>query len=298
MGPTASGKTQLAIDLSQHLPCDIISVDSAMVYRGMNIGTAKPSLEQQALAPHRLIDICDPAQAYSAGQFKQDALREIENILAQGRIPLLVGGTMLYFHVLQKGLSELPTANADIRAQIAAEAEQLGWENLHARLQKIDAIAAQRIHRHDAQRISRALEIYMLTNKTLTQLTQVKKSLLPYQIINLAIAPADRQIIHERVTLRFKTMLQQGFVDEVFNLFNRGDLHRDMPSMRAVGYRQVWDYLAGKYNHEQMQERGIIATRQLAKRQLTWLRGWEDVQWFDSEDKKILEKILEMKITR
>lgn len=293
MGPTASGKTRLASELTQNLPADIISVDSAMVYRGMDIGTAKPTPEEQALASHRLIDICDPSESYSAGQFRQDALIEIEKILQQERIPLLVGGTMLYFHVLQRGLAELPTADEDIREKIALEAAAVGWEKMHAKLATIDPIAATRIHPHDPQRISRALEVYKITGKTLSGIMQAKHSQpLPYRFINLAIAPAERAVISERVEKRFDNMLQQGLVEEVEKLYRRGDLHADLPAIRAVGYRQVWEYLAGSLTYDEMRERGIIATRQLAKRQLTWLRSWENVQLFDSEKESLLEQIM------
>lgn len=296
MGPTASGKTHLAIELTKNFPCDIISVDSAMVYRGMDIGTAKPTAAEQALASHRLIDICDPSESYSAGQFRQDALIEIEKILQQERIPLLVGGTMLYFHVLQRGLAELPPADEEIREKIATEAAAAGWENMHAKLVAIDPVAAARIHPNDPQRISRALEVYELTGKSLTETMQQKASQpLPYQFTNIAIAPAERTIIHERVEKRFDNMLQRGFIEEVEKLYRRGDLHADLPSMRAVGYRQVWDYLAGILTYDEMRERGIIATRQLAKRQLTWLRSWENLQWFDSELDGLLEKLKKLK---
>lgn len=293
MGPTAAGKSHIAIELAKKIPLEIVSVDSAMVYCGMDIGTAKPSLAERQQIPHHLIDICDPIESYSAGLFRQDALREIENILLAGRVPLLVGGTMMYFHVLQKGLSELPTANVEIRAKIQAEAKQ-GWELLHARLQQVDPIAANRIHPKDSQRIARALEVYEATGRTLTAMTQEYLAPLPYRSINLAIAPAQRTILHERVAKRFDMMLQQDFVAEVEKLFYRGDLHADLPAMRTVGYRQVWDYLSGKLSYDEMKERAIITTRQLAKRQLTWLRGWENLLWFDSEDVNLFEKLLRL----
>ncbi|MHB1948644.1 MAG: tRNA (adenosine(37)-N6)-dimethylallyltransferase MiaA [Gammaproteobacteria bacterium] len=284
MGPTASGKTQLAVELVQRFPFEIISVDSALVYRGMDIGTAKPSADILKIAPHRLIDIRDPSESYSAAQFRDDALREIADIFAQGKFPLLVGGTMLYFRALQQGLSDLPAANSELRAKLTAEAGGQGWPALHERLEKVDPIAAQRIHPHDSQRIQRALEVFELTGKNLTTWQQENRTLpANYHIINLAVSPQDRAILHERIALRFKQMLAEGFVDEVRGLFNRGDLSIDMPSMRSVGYRQVWEYLLNKITYAQMQEKGIIATRQLAKRQLTWLRSWPDVIWFDSE---------------
>jgi tRNA dimethylallyltransferase len=282
-GPTASGKTQLAIELTQHLPCDIISVDSAMIYRGMDIGTAKSSAEEQKIAPHRLIDICDPSETYSAGQFREDALTEIKDILSHDRIPLLVGGTMLYFKVLQQGLAELPTADPEIRKEIFAQAEEIGWQEMHKKLAEIDSQSAERINKNDSQRIQRALEIYAITGKSMTELL-TKKHITPYQFLNIAIAPSERSILHERIEKRFQQMLEKGFIEEVEQLFKRGDLHSDLPAIRTVGYRQIWQYLAGKLTKEEMQEKAIIATRQLAKRQLTWLRSWPDLQWFDSEN--------------
>lgn len=293
MGPTASGKTALAVELVKRLPLEIISVDSAMIYRGMDIGTAKPDANILKIAPHRLLDICDPAESYSAGQFREDALREIKDIIAQKKIPLLVGGTMLYFHVLQHGIAQLPQADQEIRQQILQEAEQYGWQILHERLQKIDPVSAQRIHPNDPQRLQRALEVYELTGKTLTELqTENTNNPLPYRIINIAIAPNDRATLHQKIEERFDDMLQKGFINEVETLFKRGDLHPDLPSMRAVGYRQAWDYLSGKLTAEQMRERAIIATRQLAKRQLTWLRGWENTIQIASEDLNAAEKII------
>lgn len=293
MGPTASGKTDVAVKLTSQLPCEIISVDSAMVYRGMDIGTAKPDAEILKIAPHRLLDICDPGQAYSTGQFRIDALREIDDILASNKIPVLVGGTMLYFHNLQKGIAELPQANMDVREDILQQANLHGWHVLHQRLQKIDPFAAQRIHPNDPQRIQRALEVYAITGRSLTELTQQNDiATLPYEFINLAIAPTDRAQLHDNIEQRFHSMLQQGFVAEVEKLFRRGDLTADLPSLRAVGYRQIWHYLEDNLNYETMQERSIIATRQLAKRQFTWLRSWENITWFASEDSKRLEKIL------
>ena len=293
MGPTASGKTDLAVKLVQQLPGEIISVDSAMVYRGMDIGTAKPDAEILKIAPHRLLDICDPAEIYSAGQFRLDALREIKDIVQHKKVPLLVGGTMLYFHALQRGLADLPRANPEIRERINQEAQLYGWQKLHERLQKIDPIAAERIHPNDPQRLQRALEIYEITGKNLTTLVaEEAKHKLPYHIINIAIAPADRQLLQERIAKRFDKMLELGFIAEVEKLYQRGDLHPDLPSIRAVGYRQAWDYLTGKITFAEMRERAIIATRQLAKRQMTWLRSWEDLQWFNSEDKDLLAKLL------
>lgn len=297
MGPTASGKTDLAVKLVQHLPCEIISVDSAMIYRGMDIGTAKPGTDILSIAPHRLLDICDPAESYSAGQFRLDALREINDIIQHKKIPLLVGGTMLYFHALQNGLAELPRANPEIRARINQDAQQFGWQALHERLQKIDPVSAERIHPNDPQRLQRALEIYEITGKSLTTLLEEEtKNKLPYKIINIALAPADRQLLHNRIAERFDKMLQQGFVTEVEKLFQRNDLHADLPSIRAVGYRQIWDYLAQNITYDEMRERAIIATRQLAKRQMTWLRSWENLHWFNNESLTEIISLLRKKI--
>jgi tRNA dimethylallyltransferase len=294
MGPTASGKTELAVDLVERLPLDIISVDSVMVYRGMDIGSAKPDPEILVRAPHRLIDIRDPAKAYSAAQFRKDALREMAAISAAGRIPLLVGGTMLYFRALLSGLSTLPSANAEIRTRLEAEAEVAGWENLHRRLAKVDMVAAARIHPNDPQRIQRALEVYELTGIPLSQLQQQQQvdQPLPYRIIKLAVAPADRSVLHQRIAARFEQMLRSGLIEEVEGLRGRGDLHLDLPALRAVGYRQVWEFLEGDINHTEMVERGIIATRQLAKRQFTWLRAERTLTLLDSLDGRLQDKAL------
>jgi tRNA dimethylallyltransferase len=292
MGPTASGKTQLAVHLVQRFPMEIINVDSAMVYRGMDIGTAKPEADILKIAPHRLIDIRDPSEPYSAAQFCEDAVREIEDILAHGKIPLLVGGTMLYFRALQQGLSDMPSANPEVRAALKLEGEKHGLSALHERLKKIDPVAAQRIHANDAQRLQRALEVYELTGKNLTTWQQENRTLPEhFQMINLALIPEDRKVLHERIALRFQKMLDDGFVDEVKKLVARGDLTLEMPSMRSVGYRQVWEFLLGNYSFDEMVEKGIIATRQLAKRQMTWLRSWPEVVCFDSEDKNVIEKV-------
>jgi len=294
MGPTASGKTDLAITLVEQLPMDIISVDSVMVYRGMDIGSAKPDAATLARAPHRLIDIRDPAEAYSAAQFRDDALREMAAISAAGRIPLLVGGTMLYFRALLSGLSTLPSADAEIRARLEAEAEVEGWENLHRRLAEVDAAAAARIHPHDPQRIQRALEVYELTGTPLSQLQQQQQldEPLPYRVIKLAVAPAERSTLHQRIAERFDLMLGSGLVEEVEGLRRRGDLHLDLPALRAVGYRQVWEFLDGDIDYTEMVERGIIATRQLAKRQFTWLRSEPSLTLLDSLDGRLKDKAL------
>lgn len=294
MGPTASGKTDLAIQLRQQLPVEVISVDSALIYRGMDIGTAKPSKAELALAPHRLIDICDPAESYSAANFRTDALREMQEISAQGKIPLLVGGTMLYYKALLEGLSPLPSADDKVRSEIEAKATLIGWAGLHQELCKIDPISAQRINPNDSQRINRALEVFYLTGKTLTELTAQKGEALPYDILQFAIAPEQREVLHLRIEQRFHKMIELGFQQEVEKLYRRPDLNENLPSIRCVGYRQMWEYLRGDYDHDEMVFRGICATRQLAKRQITWLRGWTSpIQWLDSlQPAQALEKVL------
>ncbi|AMF95497.1 tRNA (adenosine(37)-N6)-dimethylallyltransferase MiaA [Vibrio fluvialis] len=284
MGPTASGKTDLAIRLRQKFPVEIISVDSALIYKGMDIGTAKPDQDELALAPHRLIDILDPSEAYSAADFRRDALREMQAIVEQGKIPLLVGGTMLYYKALLEGLSPLPAADPEIRQQIEQEAQQLGWAALHEQLRQIDPISAERIHPNDPQRLSRALEVYRISGKTLTELTQTKGEALPFRVKQFAIAPKERAELHRRIELRFEKMVEAGFEDEVKALYARKDLHPDLPSIRCVGYRQMWDYLDGNCTLDEAIFRGICATRQLAKRQITWLRSWDDLTWLDSEN--------------
>ncbi|GAB7530733.1 tRNA (adenosine(37)-N6)-dimethylallyltransferase MiaA [Pseudomonas sp. 3A(2025)] len=303
MGPTAAGKTDLAIELTKVLPCELISVDSALVYRGMDIGTAKPSKEQLAQYPHRLIDILDPAQSYSAADFRRDALEAMAQITARGNIPLLVGGTMLYFKALLEGLANMPSADAEVRARLEAEAKAHGWQALHDQLATVDPVSAARIHPNDPQRLIRALEVYRVSGISMTahheqQIAQSAdgsasgQGQLPYTVANLAIAPADRKVLHDRIALRFVQMLEQGFLDEVLALRSRADLHAGLPAIRAVGYRQVWDHLDGKLTREEMQERGIIATRQLAKRQFTWLRSWENLHWLDSLDRDNLPRAL------
>ena len=294
MGPTASGKTDLAIQLRQQLPVEVISVDSALIYRGMDIGTAKPSKAELALAPHRLIDICDPAESYSAANFRTDALREMQEISAQGKIPLLVGGTMLYYKALLEGLSPLPSADEKVRSEIEAKSALIGWDGLHQELSKIDPISAQRINPNDSQRINRALEVFYLTGKTLTELTAQKGEALPYDILQFAIAPEQREVLHLRIEQRFHKMIELGFQQEVEKLYRRPDLNENLPSIRCVGYRQMWEYLRGDYDHDEMVFRGICATRQLAKRQITWLRGWTSpIQWLDSlQPAQALEKVL------
>ena len=297
MGPTASGKTDLAIALRQTLPVEVISVDSALIYKGMDIGTAKPSKAELALAPHRLIDILDPSESYSAMNFREDALREMAEITASGRIPLLVGGTMLYYKALLEGLSPLPSADPAIRAEIEAKAEQIGWSGLHRELLAIDPIAGKRINPNDSQRINRALEVFYITGKTMTELTAQQGDSLPYNVLQFAIAPQDRAVLHQRIEQRFYKMMELGFQQEVEKLRARGDLHKDLPSIRCVGYRQMWEYLDGDVSLDEAIYKGICATRQLAKRQITWLRGWgSEIEWLDSLDPtssklKMIEKI-------
>ncbi|QLB23727.1 tRNA (adenosine(37)-N6)-dimethylallyltransferase MiaA [Pasteurella skyensis] len=283
MGPTASGKTDLAIKLRQNLPVEIISVDSALIYKGMDIGTAKPSQEELALAPHRLIDIIDPAQSYSVANFRDDALKEMAEVTASGRIPLLVGGTMLYYKGLVEGLSPLPSSQPEIRADIQLKAEQQGWGELHKELLSIDPIAGQRINENDSQRIGRALEVFYISGRTMTELTAQKGESLPYDVLQFAITPQDRAVLHNRIEQRFHKMIALGFEQEVARLFERKDLHIDLPSIRCVGYRQMWEYLQGDISLDEAIFKGICATRQLAKRQITWLRGWNsEIEWLDS----------------
>jgi tRNA dimethylallyltransferase len=284
MGPTGAGKSAIAMQIAKEIKGEIISVDSAQVYRGMDIGTAKPSQKEQKEIPHHLIDIRDPKEPYSAADFRRDAILAIEDILSRGKQPLLVGGTMLYFKALQEGLSDLPSANEQIREKIKKEAEKTGWQELHARLEKIDPLSAKRIHPNDPQRILRALEVYDVSGKTLTELFSEEDKNKPlYEFINIAITPNDRAVLHQRIEKRFDQMLENGFIDEVKKLYNRGDLSPDLPSIRSVGYRQAWDYLSEKTDYQAMREKAIIATRQLAKRQLTWLRSWPEIIWLDSE---------------
>ena len=282
MGPTASGKTGLAVELVQRLPLEIISVDSALVYRGMDIGTAKPDAATLALAPHRLIDIRDPSEGYSAAEFRQDALREMELVCGQGNTPLLVGGTMLYFRALEQGLSELPGADPELRAQLEARARRIGWAAMHERLARVDPAAAQRIHPNDPQRIQRALEVYELSGVSLTELCRRGRQARPaYRFLKLVLAPARREVLYRRIEQRFRAMLEQGFLEEVQRLRERGDRTPGLPALRAVGYRQAWNYLDGALSVEEWVERAVIATRQYAKRQLTWLRAEPDVHWID-----------------
>ena len=282
MGPTAAGKTELALDIVNRFPVEIISVDSALVYRGMDIGTAKPSAEILSKYPHHLVNIIDPTDSYSVGAFRTDALRLMADITARGKVPLLVGGTMLYFKGLEQGLADLPTADLAIRAQLEREADQYGLTHLHERLKKIDPVSATRIHINDPQRLQRALEVYEITGKSLTELTEVAPNKLPYRIIKLILSPFNRAVLHQRIAKRYNSMVEVGFLDEAKVLFNREDCHPDLPSIRAVGYRQAWSHLSGEYDLDMMIDKAIIATRQMAKRQLTWLRSQPDGVWFDS----------------
>ncbi len=298
MGPTASGKTALAMALHKTLPCDIVSVDSALIYRDMNIGTAKPTADELARFPHRLINLRDASESYSAAEFCHDALAEIAEIRSRNRIPLLVGGTMMYFKSLIEGISPLPTANAEIRKAIECEAAEKGWQVLHEQLAEIDPVSAKRIHQNDPQRLTRALEVYRLTGNTLTQLTEIKGDKLTGNVLQLAITPKERSTLHERIALRYQQMVEMGFEDEVIKLRSRGDLHQDLPSIRCVGYRQMWQYLDGDFDHDEMIFRGICATRQLAKRQLTWLRNWPDLHWLSTDDETNLAQVLTLLKTK
>lgn len=291
MGPTASGKTRLAIELARTLGGEVISVDSALVFRGMDIGTAKPDASERAGIPHHLIDILDPSERYSTGQFQKDAVQWIRDISRRGKIPILAGGTMLYFHGLLHGISTLPPADPEIRALLEAEAQQQGWEGLHKRLRTIDPIAAQRIHPNDPQRIQRALEIHLLTGRPMTEvIAENPPPPQDFDMIPVLISPHTRESLVERIHQRFQIMLNNGLIEEVQALRQRGDLHPDLPSMRAVGYRQVWDYLEGLDSFEEMQSKGMAATRQFAKRQLTWLRKESFQLELKSEDPELVNR--------
>ena len=293
MGPTACGKTDCAMRLSQKISADIISVDSAMIYRGMDIGTAKPTSVELTITPHRLINLCDPAQAYSAGQFCQDAVREIEDIIAHHRVPLLVGGTMLYFHKLLFGIAPLPVADAVIRDAIASEAKKIGWGALHEKLKSVDPIAAEKIKPQDPQRISRALEVFYLTKKPISQWHADKQQnfLSNYNTLLIALIPENRAWLHNRIATRFEKMLENGLIEEVRQLYQRQDITPLLPSIRIVGYRQVWEYLDGKVDFDTMKQKAIAATRQLAKRQMTWLRSFQNLIVLDPEDPMVFEKL-------
>jgi len=317
MGPTASGKTDLAMALCDLLPCDIISVDSAMIYRGMDIGTAKPTPQELVRAPHRLIDICDPADTYSAADFRRDALEQMADITRRGRIPLLVGGTMMYFKALLHGMSGLPSASPELRQQIKQEAESFGWQHLYDELAAKDPVAAELIHPNNRQRLMRAIEVIRLTGQPISELWQVETGTsaqhqrsgiedytyftrwqadesgdLPYTVFQFALAPEERKVLHERIEKRFLALLEAGFLEEVRRLMARGDLSPELPSLRCVGYRQAWEYLSGDCDYVTFVNRGVAATRQLAKRQLTWLRKWPDLHWLDSSDPQVVLETL------
>lgn len=293
MGPTASGKTDLAVRLVKEYPCEIISVDSALIYRGMDIGTAKPDASMLLQAPHRLIDILDPSEAYSAADFREDALREMADISAAGKVPLLVGGTMLYYRSLLRGLSDLPAADESVRLQLDQQAQALGWDAMHQRLHDVDPVSAARIHPNDPQRIQRALEVFELTGMSLSEhFKRQQHHDFAYDVLQLAVTPVERSVLHDRIEKRFHTMLELGFISEVEALYAREDLHADLPSMRSVGYRQVLKYLDGDYTYTDMIEKGIVATRQLAKRQLTWLRSEKTLEIYDSLDKSLFDRII------
>lgn len=290
MGPTASGKSALALALADALNGEIISVDSALVFKGMDIGTAKPTIAERGGIPHHLIDILDPAEAYSTGQFRTDALRLLADITRRGKLPILVGGTMLYFNALTQGLAELPAADAGVRAQLDDDLQRLGSAALHQRLHAVDPAAAARIHPNDPQRIQRALEVFVVSGKPLSSFFGNTQP-LPYRALKLIIAPEERATLHRIIAERFRQMLRAGLVEEVEALYRRGDLSEKMPSIRAVGYRQVWAYLAGEDDYDAMAEKGIIATRQLAKRQFTWLRRETDALRYHSAEHSLLKQV-------
>jgi len=295
MGPTASGKTSLALSLVDQFPFEIISVDSALIYCHMDIGTSKPDERVLQKYPHHLVNIRDPFEAYSVAEFRRDALSAMADIVSRGKIPLLVGGTMLYFRALTKGLSDLPASNKQIRTALEKELENLGLDAMHQKLQAIDPEAASKIHPNDPQRIQRALEVHRISGIPISEWwAKENRQELPYTVFKMAIGASDRRILHQRIEIRFAEMLKAGFVDEVISLRARGDLDLDKPAMRAVGYRQVWQYLDGAYDAEEMQYRGIVATRQLAKRQLTWLRSEQNLNWINADEKDFMENALKI----
>jgi len=292
MGPTATGKTDIAVSLFKQYSIELISVDSAMVYKGMDIGTAKPSKELLNEVPHRLIDICEPDEPYSAARFRADALQDIEEIHSQNMIPLLVGGTGLYFRTLETGISDLPDADADVRQRLEMEAGEVGWEAMHRRLAEVDPDSAERIHPNDPQRIQRALEIYEISGRSMTDhYENGAVSPFPFEVIKIILNPGDRLKLHERIKRRFLKMLDDGFIEEVRTFHKVDRFSGSLPAMRMVGYRQIWNYLDGETNYEEMVERGIAATRQLAKRQMTWLRKEENGIWFNSDGSGLVDKI-------
>jgi len=298
MGPTAAGKTALAMDLYDKLPCELISVDSALIYKGMDVGTAKPTAAELEKYPHHLVDIIDPSESYSAAQFREDVLPLMQDIVARGKIPVLVGGTMMYFNALTKGMAQLPQADESIRAEITKMADQEGWPAVHQQLQEVDPESAQRLAPNDSQRIQRALEVFRISGKTLTKhWEEQEQQKLPFDVLNLAIMPKERKTLHQRIEQRFSLMLEQGFIEEVQALYDRGDLNLEMPSMRCVGYRQAWMYINGEIDHKTMIEKGVVATRRLAKRQITWLRSWQDLHWFDLESTDLTARVLKLLVS-
>jgi tRNA dimethylallyltransferase len=295
MGPTAAGKTGLAVEMCERFPLEIISVDSALVYRGMDIGTAKPDKQTLHKAPHRLVDIRDPSESYSAADFRDDALREMKSITSAGKVPLLVGGTMLYFRALEYGLSELPAANPEVRKQLEHQAEEIGWPAMHGILQQKDPLLAARIHPNDPQRIQRALEVIQISGKPMSELQQEScADVIDYRIQKFIVSPKARSVLHDRIEQRFDLMIEAGFIDEIKSLYARSDLNASLPSLRAVGYRQAWEWLDGQYSFEQMREKAIAATRQLAKRQLTWLRRESASLWYDLQAEGSKQEVFEL----
>lgn len=296
MGPTAVGKTQLAMDLSDRFPSMLINVDSAQIYRGMDIGTGKPNADTQRRYPHRLMDIKDPSEMYSASEFLADATEEMLRAVSRGKTPVLVGGTMLYFKVLRDGLASMPNTNLRVRSEIEALAVKSGWKAIHAALEKVDPESATRIHPNDPQRLQRALEVFLLTGKSMTTLHREKHSSapLPCRLHFVAIQPTDRAVLHGRIAERFRRMLSEGLVEEVRVLYERADLNLNLPSIKSVGYRQVWQFLAGEISHDEMIEKSVVATRQLAKRQLTWLRSWPDLMLLGESGKNSIDEVLKI----
>ncbi len=293
MGPTASGKTDLALNLFDYMDVEIISVDSALIYREMDIGTAKPDRATLAKYPHALVDILDPTEVYSASDFAEDARQLIDQAHSRGKLPVLVGGTILYFKALAEGLAKLPEANAEIRDEIEAQAEQEGWPSVHARLAQLDPASGERLGPNDQQRIQRALEVFLMTGRSIDSHWQEQQALeLPWNVIPIALMPEDRAQLHQRIELRFNQMLEQGFEAEVIRLRKRGDLNLNLPSMRCVGYRQMWQYLDGELDWQEMHHKGLVATRQLAKRQMTWLRSWQGAEVIDPLVENLFKKTL------
>ncbi|MFC4701424.1 tRNA (adenosine(37)-N6)-dimethylallyltransferase MiaA [Glaciecola siphonariae] len=292
MGPTASGKTALAVALAQAIQGEVVSVDSALIYRDMNIGTAKPDIDEMQGIPHHLIDICSPQDSYSVAQFRDDAIACIDDVLGRNKIPILAGGTMMYFNALHQGISQIPSADMQVREQVQTMISEHGLAHVHAKLQEVDPISAAKIHQNDPQRLTRAMEVFISTNKPLSVWQQEKKPALEYDFYNFALMPNDRAFLHQRIATRFELMLEQGLVKELEMLLSKYDLNPDLPSMRSVGYRQVYSYLSGEYDYANMVEKGLAATRQLAKRQMTWLRGWEDTTFMDIQAHDLLRTIM------